>query len=403
LSRSSKAGIGVVLTLVLAFGVWWFGFRADAGAVFPSAVPAVKVTPLRPPQYVAELTGPDPGSPGLVARAGGDLSRLLRASQGVWLDDGRLLVSTYRRHDPCKFHGNDAAQCLELVAEVLDPRTGRTSVIPGLDGLSWSDMPGEALHRVTVTTAVPSFDVPLEIPVMLRADLSAPEMIRLPEYPGNGDVNRNTSRRIFSIGDWDYVRYSDNDGEDATESYGYLRRRTGSKSWHKVLVNQRLVALWISGDGRALLGLQQKHGEPCGGCTVKQQIVEIDPVHATIAGVYGVPKPYDKTWRVATIDKVGDRVLVRFFSHGNVIRNRGVWAYDGHWSLVPGSTGPFTWWQGPKDRIEARLPAVPPKDDDYYFELYWVHGTKATRLPGRLRAVDAPGWRGAPGSLVPLK
>jgi len=402
MSRSLKAGTGTVLALVLAFGVWWFFVRADPGSVFGSVVPAVKVAPVRPPQYVAEMAARGPTSPGLVARAGTDTRSLLRASQGVWLDDGRLLVSTYRRHDPCAFHGSDAAQCLDLVAEVLDPRTGEVSSIPGLDGLSWSDLPGEALFRVTVTTAVPTDDAPLEIPVMLGPDLSAPETIRLPEDRGGGDTNRNTGRRIFSIGPWDYVRYSDNDGEDATESYGYLRRRTGSKRWHQVLVNQRLVALWLSSDGRALLGLQQKHGEPCGGCTVKQQIVEIDPTKGTIARTYGVPKPYDKSWRVGVVDKVGDRVLVRYFSYGHVIVNHGVWAYDGHWSRVPGTTGAFAWWQGRKDRIEARPPAKLPSDDGYYYELYWVHGSTATRIPGRLGPGDVPSWRGAPGSLVPL-
>jgi len=402
LTRSRQAGIGAVLALVLAFGVWWVGFRSDQPGVFPSVIPAVRTQPVRPPQYVAEMWAPGPGSPGLLVRAGSDRRKLLLASQAVWLDDGRLLVSTYRRNGPCNFHGSAASQCRELVAAVLDPRSGRLSAIPGLNGLSWSELPGEALHRVTVTTAVPTSDVPLEVPVMLSADLTSTETIRLPEYDGsNHDMNRNTSRRIFSIGDWDYVGYSDNDGEDADESYGYLRRRTGTKSWHKVLVNQRLVALWVSSDGRALLGLQQKHGDPCGGCGVRQQIVEIDPVKGTIARTYGVPKPYDKLWRVGQIDKVGGRVLVRYFSYDHVIVNHGVWAYDGHWSLVRGTERAFAWWQGPKDRIEARPPAKLPSDDGYYYELYWVHGDQSTRLPGRVGPADVPGWRGAPGSLIP--
>ncbi|MFL6156245.1 MAG: hypothetical protein ACJ72D_09145, partial [Marmoricola sp.] len=226
--------------------------------------------------------------------------------------------------------------------------------------------------------------------------------LRLPKYDGKDrSMSRNTGNRVYSIGGWDYVSYSDNDGEDASESYGYLRHRAGSTSWSKALVGKRLVALWVSRDGRALLGLQQLHGAPCGGCSKAQQIVEINPGTGKIAATYGVPKGYDKSWRVAVVDKVGDRVLVRYVHRANVPENLGVWQFDGHWRLVPGSTGPYTWWQGPDDRIVVSTTVKDPDAENVEFTLTWVHGGKRTRLAGVVAAQDAPSGRGIPGSLVP--
>lgn len=396
MSRSAKVAIGVGLALILGLGMW--EVRHGRNQVFTSVVPPVR-TNITPPQYAAQLDEdrPDTDPPGEVIRLGDHVRTIRDASgPGVWLDDGRYVLI----RDTCPWEPERSVACEPNYATVLDPRTGRTSRVPGLGPLGWPEMPGEALHRVTFTGSRPTHDVPVDVLVTYRADLTAPRRFELPPYDGkNGAMNRNTGRRVFSIGDWDYVRYSDNDGEDSAESYGYLRRKVGEDRWHKALVNQRMVALWVSHDGRALLGLQQKHGEPCGGCMVAQQIVEIDPVKGTIARTYGVPKPYNKTWRVERIDKQDGRVLVRYVHRNNVTENLGVWQYNGAWKLVHGTDGRFTWWQGPNDRIEAITPS-PAANEPVYFTLSWVHGTKRTPLSGKVAASEVASTAGIPGSLV---
>lgn len=374
--------------MVLAFGFWqWWSGRTSE--VFDSVVDPVTVT-IRPPQYAAEMPHAfGTTSPGQVVRAGGHTRRIPQASQGVWLDDGRYLV----------VRGDDA--------RMLDPRDGSLTPLRGMGRRSIWELPGEATHRLNVSALPPAGeDAPEEQLLSFAPDASSVRQLHPPLEPdgeaGSQDLLRNVSRRVFAIGEWSYVHFSDNDGEDATQEYGYLRQRQGEDSWEKVLLGERLVALWVSRDGRALLGLQQVRGEPCGGCSARQQVVEIDPVAGKIAATYGVPDDYDKSWRVGEIDKVGDRVLVRYVKRSNTPQNLGVWQYDGDWSLVPGTDGAFTWWQGPDDRIEARTTTDDPDVENAPVHLFWVHGERATRLPGMLFAHGIESWRGAPGSLVPL-
>jgi hypothetical protein len=400
MSRSVKAGIGVVLALVLAFGLWTVMHRGS-DAVFQSVVAPVDTT-IVAPQYAAQMERRLDANPtGLIVRAGTYTQRVPTALAGVWLDDGRYLVSQVR-NVRCPSDDEGTAYCSDWDGAVLDPRTGRMAAIPGVTDPKSLELPGEAVHRVNLAVGEATSDAPAEALLAFPADLTAPQRLRLPGYDGNNrSMRRDTQRRVFSIGDWDYVRYSDNDGEDATESYGYLRRSVGSGRWQKVLVDQRLVAIWVSRDGRALLGLQQKRGEPCGGCATAQQIVEIDPEKGEIVGSYGVPDDYDKSWRVAEIDKVDDRVVVRYVHRRNIPQNLGVWQYDGSWELVPGTDGPFTWWQGPDDRIEARPMDVEPVIEDLVpFELFWVHGKTRTRLAGQVAPDAIASWQGIPGSLV---
>jgi hypothetical protein len=370
--------------------------------VFTSVVPAVKTAPLQPPQYAAALPYDDEyHSAGTVVRQGDREYRDHGGQAVLWLDDGRVLISKARPYPSCDRDDPDQT-CSFLAPFVLDPADGTTTPVPGIKKLSFDELPGDALHRVTLTSSVPTFDAPVDRPVMYGPAMTSPEVLRLPKYDGKArNMSRSTGGRVYSIGDWDYTAYSDTDGEDETESYGYLRRKVGSSHWEKVLVNQRLVAIWVSQDGRALLGLQQDKGEPCGGCSKAQQIVEINPDTAEIVGSYGVPASYRKSWRVGQVDKMGSKVLVRFVRRSDVVKNLGVWQYDGSWSLVPRTNGLFTWWQGPQDRIEAEADTNVANLDGYHYRLYWVHGATRKLLFGQVLKDYIEGYRGVPGSLVP--
>lgn len=398
--RLLKAGVGALVALALAFGVlqWWNG---RGTAVFESVVAPVEVT-IRPPQFVTRVprSRDDDTGRGRFIGAGGETRRIASAGDGTWLDDGRYALTRYW---PFKCEPTDEfMECSRSDERVLDVVTGKLRPLPGVPtgaGIGISEWPEEAVHRLNVQISL--VDEPWFEFLTFASDMSSHERLRPPPYDGRrGDISRDTSSRLFTIGEWDYLRFSDNDEEDFTEDYGYLRHRHGTNRWEKVLQEQRLVAIWVSRDGSALLGLQQRRGEPCGGCLVRQRIVEIDPEKGVIAATYGVPAGYDKSWRVGDVDKVGDRVLVQYLGRGDVPENRGVWQYDGDWSLVPGTNGRFTWWQGPEDRIEA-VPFTRP-DGLHRLRLEWVHGHRRTSLPGELGASDVEGYRGAPGSLVPL-
>lgn len=395
--RLLKAGAGTLVVLALAFGVftWWSG-RTDA--VFASVVDPVATT-IRPPQYVAYAPYPTDTEPsGLVMRAGAGSRAVVGGTHALWLNDGRLLVATTELY---KCEPTDRyAECSRGDVGVLDVASGRTTPVPGIPrGTRLWELPGEGLHRVNLAVPKATHDAPVDRPVSFAPDLTSRTVLDPPTAPDGRGTERSLGSRVFTIGGWHYVRFSDTIGQQTSDEYGYLRAKVGSSSWEKVLLDQRLVKVWVSRDGRALLGLQQQRGEPCGGCTVKQQVVEIDPEAGTIAATYGVPDGYDKTWRVGDVDKVADRVLVRYVHTTNVPENLGTWQYDGDWSLVPGTDGVFTWWQGPDDRIEA----VPTGSGERAgVELFWVHDSKRTRLPGQLPPFELEQWRGAPGSLVPL-
>jgi len=392
-----KVAIGVVLAVLVGVGTWQVMRDSGRTAVFESVVPPVKVA-IVAPQYAAEMAGPGPNWPGLIVRAGDDVQRVLRAKAGLWLDDGSYLVSWYQHLDPCPRPELGPQHCNRLVAAIVDPRTGKLRVVEELGALDSPRLPREAVQRVTLVGTVPTHDVPLPVVMTLDADLTDPQPVRLPKYDGDHPgTHRSGGARVISIGDWDYAPYSDVN-DDSVESYGYLRRRAGTDDWDKVLVERRLSDIWVSRDGRALLGVQQRSGDPCDFCENDpgRQIVEIDPNKGEIVRRYGVPTGYTKSWKVAVVDKMDDRVLVRFTKRGT---NLGVWQYDGTWSLVPGTTGPYTWWQGAEDRIEARLTKGTAGSGTY--TLTWVHGTKRTPLPGELRHDAVADWPGIPGSLVP--
>lgn len=342
----------------------------DERPVFESAVEPVELE-ITAPAYTAAVRG------GLLVRNGDERVVLPRASSATWLPDGRALASSYGR-----VRVVDPGEGLvgPLVRTFTDPGTSveQIDLVRGLDGdrLSSYDLGLSPLG----TLDLPETDDPAA------------------ETPGS-DVARGYYGSVATLGGTTFVQWHDGGEDHEGGDYGVLRIEGDELS--NVLVNEGIVSLWLVPDGAALLAVRQVDGQPCGGCVVPQEVVELDPATGDVVGEYGMPEGYEDDWRVQAIDKVGDRVAVRFHEARPQAGYQqdvptGTWVYDGAWELLEGSDEVTTWWQGPDDRIEAR-PAHEPAQKDG-FELVWVSGEEETVLPGEL--VWARGRASAYGSVA---
>ena len=378
-----------VLTAVVLVTPASCGLLGQKSTVYRSRLPAVQ-TRLDPPQYLAPLRGDT-----VVLRRGEHERTVRRLDHSLWLTDGRLLMATRQRPPRCP--GGVTGECDRTLSRVLDVATGERTVGPRAltEALTF---PGQGLYRVNSMSTDRRID-------SYAPDLGDPRVIRVPGYDGphrDQEGQRFTNARAQTVGGSTYLGYSDGT-EDETEEYGYLRYRHGR--WTKVLRGQRMVALFVSHDGRALLGLQQRRGEPCGGCVVDQRIVELDPVTGRIAASYGVPPGYRKAWRVLAMDKVGDRVAVRYEERcvsgeeGCHPLQRGTWAFDGGWTMEPKSNRTIRWWQGRNSQVQARS-LRGRRDASEGFQLWWVHDYHQTRLRADLSGANALETVDIPGSLL---
>lgn len=355
-------------------------FEEEPPAVFSSSEDAVEVA-YDAPQYAI-------GARRSLYVRRGDAERTFRGTFAhIWLNDGRLLGRAGRPHWA---NGCVGYECWKFWSVVIDPAKGERTRVPGMPlTLGWPAQPRWSVDLLGAGRR--------PLLVSFTPDLRERSVTVLPGYDGQEGYTQRDYGEGHTVGDTTYLSFSDTINEEATEEYGYLRIRDGEVD--KVLVEERIVALWVSDDGRALLGLQQRSGTPCGGCVVEQQIVEIDPDSGEIAASYGMPDEYDESWRVHRIDKAGDVVAVRFEGGCGEMpclsRELGVWTYDGDWSMVDGSDRARTWWQGPDDRIELRRGKGLASA-----RLVWVHGDREEELSGRLLR---DGWLVqplVPGSLL---
>lgn len=363
----------MLLVVALALTACDVGWR---DAVHRSRPPAAQVR-IQAPQYTA-LT-----DDGYLVRRGTHRALLPHVGEAFRLNDGRLLLQV--RHRPATCPGGVTGDCDRFPPRVLDLARNTLMRPPTVsDGaMTW---PGQGVNRL-------EFGPHPNRLVSLAPDLTDRRTLRLPSHRGElagEDFGRTFAETAQHRRRLD-VRQGEGD-EERTEEYGYLRLRGGRAA--KVLAGRRMVALWVSADGRSLLGLQQIRGEPCGGCVVGQRIVEIDPSSGEIAATYGVPGDYREQWRVDRIDKVGDRVAVRYAGRcvsgvlGCHERQYGTWVYDDRgWNVVPGSTRQVTWWQGRDDRVVATVLSTKDTYGDG-LRLSWVHEGTRQSLEGDLFRVD---------------
>ena len=333
---------------------------------------------------------------GLLLRSG-DAERVLPgASEVEWLPGGRALV-----------YIGDRVRIWDPDADELGPpvrlwREGEALVNPAPGDLKRSVTQVSVSHErlvqregraPVVGDVLTAYDLDLDI--RWRTDLPGPDPIEgVPmEYLERTYLQGHTVDGIT------YLPWSDFNasGEESDPQYGLLRVGAEGEVLDTVQANQRIKAVWLSADGAALLATRRVSGHPCGGCQVTLELVELDPRTGDVVGEYGMPDDYDKSWQVAEVDKVGDRVAIRF---DEVVWHEGtdpadVWetlvlrgtyvSDDDGWTLLEGSQDEISWWQGPEDRIVARPVG---KDDGFArganLRLFWVHGEEERPLPGKL-------------------
>lgn len=366
--RSGALSTGLATVVLLCIALVLHG---HSSRVFDSRTDSVNVT-TRPPQLVTAFRGQ------LLVRAGSHSHLVARGVSARWLSSGNVLLALKRPERDA--HTQDV--------RLYDPVRGQ---FDGKMVADQSELPND----------------PLEGVAFLRDDrlmlwdlgLTKRRALTLPSDPapagGGGEVARSYSTETATVGSHTYVRFSEVADEEKTLKYGVLRIGDDGAT-DDVLVGQRITRLRVSRDGRALLGIQQHSGEPCGGCVVRQDLVEIDPATGRIVGRYGTPPGYAKQWRATRLDKVGTTVAVRYESICEsgaatcLPTQFGTWTYDGEWAEVPGSARTETWWQGPDDRIVRRT-----DQNESSAPLYWLHDGTRTSLEGRLE-----GHNGAAGSIA---
>ncbi len=380
---------GVAALVVLAGSCADEPRESDESAVFDAGIEPVPLDVVGPTYAAATPAG-------LLVRSGGDERVLADADQARWLPGGTAMVDRSRR---------------SISLELLDVESGdlvpeRPVRVPGFD------LPGRAVTQVNVLDS-------LREPAVLTA--YTPELERLwsrelpdtdnPVADDIAELRRSYYNVVPTIDGATFVQWHDSAEDYEGGDFGIARIEDGELD--NVLLNKRIVALYVAADGAGLLALRQADGDPCGGCVVDQEVVEIDPATGEIAREYGVPEEYVEDWRVAAMDKVGDRVAVRFTETAwrenpmdpddvaPVTVQRGTWVYDGAWSMLEGSQDELTWWQG-EDRVVAR-PAPREGDARDGFRLFWLHDGVEEPLPGDLDSSAGPRYRAGSvaGQLLP--
>lgn len=335
---------------------------------------------------------------GLVVRSG-DVRRLFPTmSEAEWLPGGTALLrragGRARLWDPGsgdlgpRLPFSDPNRSVTQI-DVIGPRYGRAWDAPY--HLTAYDLDGRELWRT-------------ELPLTDNPDADADNELQR-SYLSAHTIDGATFLRWSDGSEW----YEDGD-------YGLLRLGPGGADPEEVQVGVPVIAVWLAADGSALLATTRVQGDPCGGCQVTQRLIEIDPATGATVAEHDLPEEYDADWDVREVDKVGDRIAVRFeqtvfggrrSGYRQSLVQRGTWVLDDDgWSMVPGSDRELSWWQSPDDRIVATpLPARADEPAGYRLGYAWEHDGERTPLPGAstARAPRAIGeYRASvPGQLLP--
>lgn len=325
---------------------------------------------------------------GLLLRSGKAHLLVKDAMGAQWLPDGRALVSNERS------------------SRIWDPRTGKLGPrLPYLDpnrSVTQIDELSQSIWGVPTPLVARGLDGR----VKWRAKLP------LSDRPDAKDRGSDVVRAYLSAHTIDgttFLRWHDG-SEDVDGDYGLLLVGPDGKVGRNVQVGTPIIATWLSADGSTLLATRRTHGRPCGGCQVTQRLVELDPRTGETTASYDLPDAYTKDWDIREVDKVGDKVVVRFeeqvFPPGDTpqqMLQRGTWVLDGDgWTMVPGSDKERSWWQGPHDRVIA-IPV--PGGNGYRSRYVWEHDGKRTPLAGFSESDTTPNQRyyytgSVPGQLV---
>lgn len=330
----------------------------------------VDVTPV--PLDLAAPTYAIASRDGLVLRSG-DLARVFPEYTGAeWLPGGRALLTRGW-----------------WVRGVWDPATDEVTRVKLGD-------PNRSVAQISLVEPELATQGPFRL---VAYDLDGQEQwqVELPTTESdNPDVER-LYKSAHTIDGATFLYWYDNSEDESEAAYGILRVGPEGEDLHQVQEGTPIIAMWLAADGSALLATQRTSGDPCGGCEVTQEIIEIDPGTGETVTEWSMPDEYEDSWDVREVDKVGDRIAVRFedteFSEpgkggdwNQWIEQRGTWVLDDDgWSMVEGSDEELSWWQGPVDRIVATALPRPEdpgmKGDDFTY--YWEHDGERVVLSGR--------------------
>jgi len=338
-----------------------------------SAATDVEAVPLGLTAPTYALAGRD----GLRLRAGDVRRTLPDHGTAEWLAGGRALLMRGA-----------------LVRGIWDPATDEVTEVR-------LDDPNRSVTQVSLVEPGRGPGAPYQL---VAYDLDGAEQWRvdLPEAEADveGTEDADDVERMYgsahTIDGATFLRWYDNSELEEHDDYGVLRVGPDGEGAEQVLTDVPVIALWLAADGSALLATRRVSGDPCGGCQVTQQLVEIDPADGSVVATHDLPVEYDDEWDVREVDKVGSRIAVRFeetvFGEPDqdgdwdqTLEQRGTWVLEGgDWSMVEGSDVEVSWWQGPDDRVVAT--PLAKEDDDFNlgdeFAYWWEHEGERTRLPG---------------------
>ena len=321
-ARNRWLALAVVVVLVVSGGVGWRATHR-ASEVYDGSVRPISVRYAAPSYAVVRNRA-------IAIGHGTQQVAPKKAVGALWLPDGQVLVDL--KHGTLQHH-------YQLLGA-----DGRTHG-PVLSADDDPSRPGERLN-LWVSKADPDGDRPHDKlrsydsrTLRLVETLTMPGPASKGPDPKNNPFDRYYKQYAATIDENTFAIYADGNDEDDGGEDGVVMFHDGKAK--DVLVNQRITSLRLSSDGASLLAVQQKHGRPCGGCVVNQEIVEINPEDGTIAGRYQVPAAYQKGWRVDRIDKIDGRVAVGYVvgcvDPGCGNRVVGTYVYDGSWTKVKGS------------------------------------------------------------------
>lgn len=364
---------------------------------FDSVLPARPGPAVTGPAYVVRPLAYGP-KPWQVVIAGREASLGSWIIDTTWMPNGHLLI------EEVKGPGRPA------VLRVVDPQTG--TVIADRRGEGLTGVTGEA-----ITVLHPRRNVVR----VFGPDMSVKRVINVSaDVVDTDQLNESGSAALFSLHHTPFtlegvtwVQWGIESENDTLTDHGLLRIENGTVQ--EALRNQPLVSLWPASDGSALLALMQDNGEDesCGGCVVAQKIVELDPKTGAVAVDYGTPDGYSDQWRVERMDKIGERLVVRYQLRENQAASdprpfRQTWIYDGGWEefadVRDGRTtwqagGRLTWTQDDPMRDEGEGPR---------YTLVWTpaSGELRTLIPPsdpcpRRYGSNACTMIEAPGSMLP--
>lgn len=342
MSRPAGARAVTLTALLLLAATAACSSPVDSEQVTASPLEPATVTLPEGPAYVWEQLGER--RPASTAVVGGHSTPIGRVADVTWLPDGNLLTrgaTTQRgRRD-----GEDVGGVSHGL-RVLDPSTGE--VIRARRGRGdWGVTPEAVTVRSEDRNRITVYDLDLSHPRTLDVPDSAVETDQLEE----GWATFQLYHPAYTLDGVTWALWDINSEDDFRTDHGALRLEDGEAI--EVLRDQPVVDFLPSSDGAALLMLTQDNGddETCGGCVVRQRVVELDPATGDVAREYPMPPGYTEAWRVDDVDKIAGTLVVRFeISAASEVRTTGTrfqtWTYDGSWVHLEELDNTRTWWQG---------------------------------------------------------